>query len=135
MTPRPADWVPVESCTLPTAEQPLRVAEFDDLFGASLRAVETSSAVHTRLVLEGDGTLPDRVRRLADAEASCCSFFTFTLATLGTSEAVPPDRTVVALDIEVPVTRSDVLSALVQRAEQALAAGAQRPEDDGKAGQ
>ena len=28
--PAPADWVPVEACTLPTAEQPLRVAEFDD---------------------------------------------------------------------------------------------------------
>lgn len=28
-------WVPVEACTLPTAEQPLRLAEFADLFAAA----------------------------------------------------------------------------------------------------
>jgi hypothetical protein len=33
-------WAPVDACTLPTADQPLRVAEWDDLFATSLRAVE-----------------------------------------------------------------------------------------------
>ncbi|MEV6895548.1 hypothetical protein [Kribbella sp. NPDC051137] len=28
------------SCTLPTVEQPLRVAEFDDLLGTALRGIE-----------------------------------------------------------------------------------------------
>ena len=114
MTAPAADWVP-DSCTLPTAEQPLRRAEFDTLFAASLRTVERLSAEHARLVLTGDETLPTRVQRLADAETACCSFFTFTLT------PQPPDR--VALDVEVPPTRSDVLAALVGRAERALRAG------------
>ncbi len=108
------DRVP-DSCTLPTAEQPLRRAEFDTLFAASIRTVERSSDRHARLVLTGDETLAARVQQLADAETACCSFFTFTLT------PQPPDR--VALDVEVPPTRSDVLAALVGRAEQALRAG------------
>ena len=32
----PLDWAP-EACSLPTAERPLRVAEFDELFTAVLR--------------------------------------------------------------------------------------------------
>ena len=32
-------WVP-EACTLPTVEQPLRVAEFDELFATAVRPVE-----------------------------------------------------------------------------------------------
>ncbi|MEV6153769.1 hypothetical protein AB0L53_25835 [Nonomuraea sp. NPDC052129] len=34
-------WVPSE-CTLPTAEQPLRVAEFDALFAEVVRAVSSA---------------------------------------------------------------------------------------------
>jgi hypothetical protein len=106
----------VDACTLPTVEQPLRVAEFDRLFAASLRAVERSSARHARLVLAGDETLAARVQQLADAESSCCSFFTFTLTPLAADQA---GATVVALDIEVPPVHSDVLATLVQRAYQA----------------
>ena len=119
MTAPPSDWVPA-ACTLPTVEQPLRLAEFDTLFTTSLRSVERSSARHARLVLAGDGTLAARVRQLADAETSCCSFFTFTLTPLTS------DRTntiSVALDIEVPPAHSEVLAALVGRAEQARQAG------------
>ena len=123
--PGPADWVPVDACTLPTAEQPLRAAEFDDLFAASLRAVERSAGAPTRarLVLAGDLGLPGRVQRLADAETACCSFFTFTLTPLGADPAGgghPP--VVVALDVEVPGTRADVLTALVDRAERTVRA-------------
>jgi hypothetical protein len=65
-------------------------------------------------VLAGDETLAALVQQLADAETSCCSFFSFTVTPL------PPDRvaTVVALDVAVPPERSDVLAALVRRAEQ-----------------
>lgn len=127
--PRPgaaaADWVAVGACTLPTADQPLRVAEFDDLFATALRAVERPDAsVRARLVLAGGDDLADRVQRLADAETACCSFFTFTLTALATDEVDAADRTVLALDIEVPVALSDVLAALVQRAEQAHQAAA-----------
>lgn len=119
--PAPADWVPVEACTLPTAEQPLRVAEFDTLFTASQRAVEhpAGTATRARPVLAGDADLPGRVQRLADAETGCCSFFTFTLTPLDTDPPGAVDVTAVALDVEVPATRADVLAALVQRAERA----------------
>ena len=100
-------WVPVDACTLPTADQPLRVAEWDNLFATSLRTVERGSTC-ARLVLSGDDGLVARVQRLADAETACCSFFTFTVTSL--------DDAGVALDIQVPPTRSDVLAALLQRA-------------------
>jgi hypothetical protein len=117
----PAAWVPVATCTLPTAEQPLRVAEFDALFAASLRAVEhpADAAPRTRLVLAGDATIPVHAQRLADAETACCSFFTFTLTPLAADPADSADTIVVALDVEVPAARADVLAALVQRAEAA----------------
>jgi hypothetical protein len=93
------------------------VAEFDALFAASLRAVEHPGAASARLVLAGDADLPGRVQRLADAETACCSFFTFTLTAL---PAAPADgATTVALDVEVPAARADVLAALVGRAEAA----------------
>jgi hypothetical protein len=111
-------WVPVESCTLPTAEQPLRVAEFDELFAASLRDAQPSAggAPKARLLLGGDDTLPARVQRLTDAETSCCSFFTFTVTRLDTEDAQAPGEALAALDVEVPAARGDVLDALVRRA-------------------
>ena len=124
----PADWVPVEACTLPTAAQPLRVAEFDALFTASLRTVEHTdpAATRARLVLAGDTDLPSRVERLASAETACCSFFTFTLTPLAADQTDGGDdvAAVIALDIEVPATHADVLAALVERAELARRAAA-----------
>jgi hypothetical protein len=125
--PGPADWVPVEACTRPTAEQPLRVAEFDALFAAALRTVEhpAGAATRARLVLAGGADLPGRVRRLVDAETACCSFFTFRITPLPDQLAAGDDGVAgVALDVEVPVTRADVLAALVQRAEAARGAAA-----------
>jgi hypothetical protein len=123
--PAPADWVAVDACTLPTADQPLRVAEFDDLFATALRAIERPDAAgRARLVLAGGDDLAERVQRLADAETACCSFFTFTLTPLTTDEVGAADRTMLALDIEVPVARADVLAALLQRAERTHQAAA-----------
>lgn len=118
MTAPAADWVP-DSCTLPTVEQPLRLAEFDALFAASLREVERPSPRHARLLLTGDEGLGARLQQLADAEAACCSFFTFTRTPQPTDRA---HSSVITLDIEVPPARSDVLAALIGRAEQARGA-------------
>ena len=128
-TDRPglADWVPPQACTLPTAGRPLRVAEFDALFTASLRTVEYtgSAATRARLVLAGDADLPGRIQRLTTAESACCSFFVFALTPLTTEQpGEGEDRAVVALDIEVPAARADVLAALVERAELARRAAA-----------
>jgi hypothetical protein len=112
-------WVPVNACTLPTVEQPLRAAEFDGLFAASLQATERPHPQRAHLTLAGDRALLDRVQRLVDAESSCCSFFTFTITPRTSQPAVEPGQTTVELTIEVPEARTDVLEALVTRAEQA----------------
>lgn len=107
-------WTEVAACTLPTAERPLRLAEFDDLFSSAVRSIERSGDTHARLLLAGDDTLPARTQRLADAESSCCSFFAFDVSTL--------QGGLVALDITVPDEESEVLVALVARAQTAQGA-------------
>jgi hypothetical protein len=112
------EWVPVDACTLPSADQPLRLAEFDELFATSLRdiPVRPPGTEGARLLLAGDASLHARVQQLADAESSCCSFFTFTVTTLEAASSQEDTETVVALDVEVPAARTDVLDALVRRA-------------------
>ena len=105
-------WAAVDACTLPTSERPLRQAEFDDLFATSLRSVDQVNATHARLLLAREATVVERTRRLAAAEASCCSFFTF--------EVTETSSGLVAFDIEVPDAYAHVLAGLVARAEASL---------------
>jgi hypothetical protein len=98
-------WIPA-ACTLPTAEQPLRVAEFDALFATAGHA-ERISRTLLRVTFTGGPDLFDTTRDLTDRESSCCSFFTFTLTT--------SEPATVTLDVEVPATRVDVLDALAAR--------------------
>jgi hypothetical protein len=100
-----------DSCSLPTAEQPSRLVEFDDLFAAALRRTEPVSATHARLHLTGPAGLATRVRDLAAREAECCLFFTFT-----TTSQPAAGGEAVTLDVEVPAARADVLATLVRRA-------------------
>jgi hypothetical protein len=100
-----------DACTLPTAEQPMRSAEFDDLFATAVCRVDRVGAAHARLHLTGPAGLAARVRDLAARETACCSFFTFT-----TTPQPATDGEAVALDIEVPAAYADVLAALTQRA-------------------
>ena len=53
-----------DACTLPTAERPLRLAEFDDLFATAVRAVEPLDARHVRMSLTGPAGLAESVRDL-----------------------------------------------------------------------
>jgi hypothetical protein len=92
---------------MPTSERPLRLAEFDSLFASSARRV-TRDEHRVRIHLEGDSTLRERVRDLADRETACCSFFTFAIE--GPSSAV-------VMDISVPESRREILDALADRAE------------------
>ena len=105
-------WVDVADCTLPTAERPLRLAEFDELFTDSLRSIERTSDSVLRLKLAGDADLARRTQALADAESNCCSFFTFTVTPLNDQD--------VAFDVSVPAAYTEVLDGLVSRAEAAL---------------
>lgn len=100
-------WAP-QSCTLPTAGRPLRLAEFDDLFTSSARRVEqhgTTAHIH----LNGGTGLTARVRDLTERESSCCSFFTFALE--GTDEDL-------LLSVTVPPEQQEVLDALAARAKE-----------------
>ncbi|HEV2088095.1 MAG TPA: hypothetical protein VGR21_07270 [Cryptosporangiaceae bacterium] len=105
-----------DACTLPVAEQPLRVAEFDALFAASLRAVERPDA--TRLLLRlAAGTLATAAD-LAGREAACCSFFGF---------AVTEDHTgAVVMEVTVPPAQAGVLDAVADLAGRHLHADAPR---------
>jgi hypothetical protein len=102
MTEHPA-WIP-DACTLPTVEQPLRVAEFDAVFESALRSVERKSATRLRLVL--DPSVDAELRELTARESECCSFFTFTYSA---------DAAGLVLDVEVPPTQTAVLDALARR--------------------
>jgi hypothetical protein len=100
-----------DACTLPTAERPVRLAEFDDLFATAVRRVDPVSATRARLHLAGPAGLAARVRDLAARETECCSFFTFT-----TTEEPAGDGEAVVLDVEVPAAHADVLATLTRRA-------------------
>ena len=67
-----------DACTMPTPERPLRLAEFDELFAAAVRAVERRGT-DVRMQFSGADGLADRVRDLTARETSCCSFFTFAI--------------------------------------------------------
>jgi hypothetical protein len=110
MTMNDAVWVS-EACTLPTEDQPLRVAEFDDLFRAALREQQRLSP--TRLRWRLDPAAEALARELTRREAECCSFFTFTFAMVDGS---------VDLDVEVPAAYVGVLDALGARAAAGMSA-------------
>ena len=118
MTSGAGGWVPIDACTLPTEAQPLRLAEFDDLFALALTTVERVEHDRVRLVLSGLSGIQARAQDLADRETGCCSFFEFTV----TTSEHDPRR--VLVDVAVPANRVDVLAALAVRAEGHLAAQA-----------
>ena len=103
----PLAWVP-DACTLPAAQQPLRLAEFDDLFAASVRDSRRLTPTHLRLNLHGPQGLKAKVEDLAARESDCCSFFTFAVTALAEG--------MVQFDIEVPAAQTDVLDTLAERA-------------------
>lgn len=105
-------WVP-DACTLPTAERPLRRAEFDQFFRDAVRGADRLSAQHLRLRLAGGAQVEEAARDLTARESSCCSFFAFDISRTGPAE--------LTLDVRVPAAHVDVLDGLASRA--ASAAG------------
>lgn len=99
----PLGWVP-SSCTLPTTEQPLRLAEFDSFFRDSVHDGQRRGA--TRLDLTVTTESETSARDLADRETACCSFFQFTFT--------KADGRMV-MSITVPAEHTDVLDALAAR--------------------
>ena len=100
-----ATWVP-DACTLPTAEQPLRVAEFDGLFATAVRPAVRPAPDTLEIGLPAGAAAA--AQDLMARETACCSFFAFTLRTSG-DEAL--------LEVRVPASQLAVLDALQQRVE------------------
>ncbi|MFE7580108.1 hypothetical protein ACFU5Y_00905 [Streptomyces gardneri] len=105
------NWVPA-SCTLPTVEQPLRVAEFDALFTEHLTGSDRPDPLRLELVLAGSEGVAGTVDDLVARESGCCSFFTFTVTSA-------PEQ--IRLEIEVDGAHEAVLDALHARATTAVA--------------
>jgi hypothetical protein len=106
-------WVP-EACTLPTVDQPLRLAEFDELFGTAVLGVRRIEAARLHLDLRPEPAIAARAAELAARETGCCSFFTFSLI-IGSGT--------LTLDVQTPAAQIDVLDALGARAAAAMAGG------------
>jgi hypothetical protein len=96
------DWTP-DACTLPTAERPLRVGEFDELFTSVARA-ERRRPTRLDLLLPRD--VEAAGRDLARREGDCCSFFTFDFESIGDG---------VVMHIAVPPRQVEVLDAIEAR--------------------
>ncbi|HEV7651817.1 MAG TPA: hypothetical protein VGP26_26985 [Actinophytocola sp.] len=99
-------WVP-PSCTLPTTEQPLRVAEFDDLFATAVTGASRPAPGRLTLRLEPTPEVAATAAGLAVRETGCCSFFTFALTAAGGE---------LTLDVTVGPEHVAVLDALAGRA-------------------
>ncbi|WP_219418829.1 hypothetical protein [Pseudonocardia nigra] len=100
-------WVPMDACTLPTAERPLRVAEFDALFADALLGHDRPAPGLLRLRLDPGPRTEATVRELTARESACCAFFDFQLTRNGG---------VLVLDVRVPDARAEVLDGIVRRA-------------------
>src|SRR3954451_22420430 len=104
MTSDEYGWVP-PACTSPTAQRPVRSAEFDALFATALWGQWRLSPTVLRWRL--DPGAEQGARELAARESACCSFFLFSFGS---------DGDAVRLDVEVPAAHVEVLDALAGRA-------------------
>ena len=89
------------ACTLPTADRPLRAAEFTELFAAVVDSVERRDLTTAIFTLPLDAL--ESARDLAARETDCCSFFEF---------AVEPHGGHARMTVRVPARYADVLHAL-----------------------
>jgi hypothetical protein len=96
------------ACTLPTAEQPLRLAEFDALFTDHTLGVRRDTSTRLVLTLSGEPHVAAAAAGLAAREAGCCSFFTFNLRITDGS---------VTLLVDADEAHAEVVAALADRAE------------------
>jgi hypothetical protein len=116
--------LPVEDfCTLPTAAQPRRLMEFDELFRRQIRPPCRIDRNRIEFTFASSDGLYAQVSDLAARESACCSFFEFTI------DAHDQDAThqgQLLLRVGVPASHGDVLEALTHRAVAAIA----RPDDE-----
>ncbi|MFR9802628.1 thioredoxin family protein [Pseudonocardia sp. RS010] len=99
-------WVPGDVCTLPSGDQPARLAEFEELF-RSVQGIERADRSWLRLRLARADDVELYARELTAKESQCCSFFDFTIARDGAG---------LVLDVRVPADKAGVLDGLTEQA-------------------
>jgi hypothetical protein len=110
-------WPVEDFCTLPSAAQPLRLMEFDELFRRQIWPPRRINPHRVEFTIAGAEGLYAKVSDLVARESACCSFFEFTIAEHA-RDAASEDRLV--LWVGVPPSRDDVLEALTDRAVAAM---------------
>lgn len=96
-------WVPA-ACTLPLAQQPVRAAEWGDLFDAAVLDIRRVTVRSARLELRPNPVVAARAADLAARETQCCSFFTFNQIARGGT---------LTLEIGVSTEQAATLDALL----------------------
>jgi hypothetical protein len=104
-------------CTLPTAAQPLRLMEFDELFRRQADPPRRIGPHRVEFTFASAEGLYAEVSDLVARESACCSFFEFAIDQ-HTGPGVDEDQLV--LRVAVPASRDDVLGALLDRASAAI---------------
>lgn len=97
-----------DSCTLPSQQRPLRLAEFGALLTQAI-AVERGDQRNLHFFFDDSDGLDARIRDLAHREANCCSFFEFHVA---------HKKDQVMLGITVPHQHTGILDSLQTLSEQ-----------------
>lgn len=69
------NWVDVASpsCSLPTVQKPLRLAEFDALLTAETLSVDRLSPTEATFILRSEPAVAGQAAELSAREAQCCS--------------------------------------------------------------
>ena len=100
------EWCARDACSLPIADQPGRVAEWDALFRTAVREIEAVPG-GVRFGLDRSRADVAGVADLADRESQCCAFFTFGVT-------VATDA--LALSVDADPEHAEVVAALAARA-------------------
>jgi hypothetical protein len=100
------EWCAPDACSLPVADQPGRVGEWDLLFQKAVREIETVPG-GVRFELDPSRVKVAAVEDLADRESRCCAFFTFRVSVA--SDAL-------ALSVDADPEHAEVVEALAARA-------------------
>jgi hypothetical protein len=110
-------WPVGEFCTLPTAAQPFRLMEFDELFRSQIRPPRRIDPHRVEFTFLGAEGLYAKVSDLVARETACCTFFEFTIAE---HPHDPGGEDHLVLLVGVPASRADVLEVLTDRAVAAM---------------
>jgi hypothetical protein len=105
-------------CTLPAADQPMRLMEFDELFRRQVAPPHRIGPYRAEFSFGGADGLHAKVSDLLARESECCSFFDFMI---DQQAGHPINGDQLLLQVGVPASRADVLEALLNRALAAIA--------------